>query len=116
MTVLERFKLELSNKDYYTDIEYTVFLTENSLIADATYDKTTMQRNLLLSVVDTFETLGNDVDCMRKIDVTGISSTDVAIAWIRQRIEDAKVRISTIQIEGSEEFSNVHMMFTRDRR
>jgi len=116
MTVLERFKLELSNKDYYTDTEYNVFLSENSLTSSAEYDKTSMQRDLLFSVVAVFETLSNDVDVMRKIDVTGISSVDVAIAWINKRVEDIKTKIATIQIEGSEEYTNIHMLFTNNRR
>ncbi|MBW9169760.1 hypothetical protein K2F43_00905 [Clostridium estertheticum] len=116
MTVLERFKLELSKKEYYTDVEYTVFLNENSLIALSEYDKSTMQRNLLFSVVAVFETLSNDVDVMRKIDVTGVTSVDVAIAWINKRVIDIKTKISTIEVEGAEEFTNVGMLFSRNRR
>ena len=41
MTNLERLKLELSNKSYYTDEEYSVFLNENNLVPTDTYDKTT---------------------------------------------------------------------------
>ncbi len=44
MTVLERLKLELSNKEYFTDQEYTTFLQENNLTATDNYDKTTMQK------------------------------------------------------------------------
>lgn len=116
MTTLDRLKLELSNKEYYTDVEYIVFLGENSLIPNVEYDKSTMQRNLLFSVVSVFETLANDVDVMRKIEVTGIQSTDLAIAWIRQRIEDVKAKIATIEVEGAEDYTNVHMLFTRNRR
>ena len=119
ITILERLKLELSNKDYYTDAEYSVFLEENNLagddIIDDTYDKKTMQRNLLLTVVDVLETLANDVDLMRKIDVTDIQNTSEAIEWLRKRINDVKQKISTIPIEGEEEHSNIHLMFTRRR-
>ena len=116
MLVLDRFKLELSNKDYYTDTEYTVFLQENNLMATIEYDKSTMQRNLLFSVVDVFQTLANDVDLMRKIDITDISSTGEAIKWVRQRIEDIKVKIATVEVEGAEDFTNVRILFTRNRR
>ena len=116
MTVIERLKLELSNKEYYTDAEYTVFLDENSLMPNIDYDKSTMQRNLLFTCTDIFQTLANDVDVMRKIDLVGITSTDSAITWIRQRIEDIKTRIATIEVEGAEDFTNVHMLFTRNRR
>lgn len=115
MTILERFKLELSNKEYYTDTEYIVFLSENSLTSTQEYDKSTMQRQLLLSVIDVFETLANDIDLMRKIDVTDISSTTQAIEWIRTRIDDVKTKIATIEVEGQEEYTNLHMLFTNYR-
>ncbi|NMM65547.1 hypothetical protein HBE96_23500 [Clostridium sp. P21] len=117
MTVLERFKLELSNKGYYTNEEYSVFLQENGLSVEDNYDKKIMQRNLLLSVVDVLETLANDVDLMRKIDATDIQSTSEAIKWIRQRISDVKQKISTIpESTEDEEYSNIHLLFTRNRR
>ena len=39
MTNLERLKLELAHKDYFTDTEFRVFLEENGLDADYTYNK-----------------------------------------------------------------------------
>lgn len=47
MTVLERLKLELNNKEYLTDAEYIQFLTENNLISTDAYDKATMQRSFV---------------------------------------------------------------------
>lgn len=116
MTVLERFKLELSNKDYYTDAEYSIFLQENNIDPNTTYVKATMQKNLLLSVMDTLETLANDVDLMRKIDSTDIGSTSEAIKWIRQRIEDIKQKILSIPTDNEEEsVSNIRLLFTKNR-
>ena len=54
MTNLERLKLELSNKSYYTDDEYNVFLNENNLIPTDTYDKTNNEIDLLKTVVNIF--------------------------------------------------------------
>ncbi|OFI05259.1 hypothetical protein CLOACE_18770 [Clostridium acetireducens DSM 10703] len=116
MTILERFKLELSNKEYYSDDEYKVFLQENELNATDTYDKKTMQRNLLLSIVNVLETLCNDTDLMRKIDAKDIQSTTEAVKWLRMRIEDIKQKISTIpNDEEEEEYSNIKLLFTRRR-
>ena len=78
MTNLERLKLELSNKQYYTDDEYSVFLNENNLIPTDTYSKTTSEIDLLKTVVNILETLSNDVDLMRKIDSKDITSIDQA--------------------------------------
>ncbi len=33
MKVLDRLKLELNNKDYFNDEEYTIYLEENDLSA-----------------------------------------------------------------------------------
>ena len=51
MTNLERLKLELSNKSYYTDNEYNVFLNENNLIPTDTYNKDNNEIDLLKTVV-----------------------------------------------------------------
>ena len=50
------------------DDEYKVFLTENDfdMIINPTYDKVTMQKSLLLTVIDILEVVSNDVDIMRK--------------------------------------------------
>ena len=50
MQVLDRLKMELSNKSYFPDEQYTQFLVENSLTPTVEYDKTTMQKQLLLTV------------------------------------------------------------------
>ena len=51
MKVLDRLKMELSNQQYFSDEQYIQFLTENSLTATSEYDKQTMQKQLLLTVL-----------------------------------------------------------------
>ena len=46
MTVLNRLKTELNNKDYYDDDTFIMYLDENGLTATDTYDKTTMRKAL----------------------------------------------------------------------
>lgn len=46
MTNLERLKLELNNKEYFSYVEYTVFLEENNLIATDEHIKSDMQIEL----------------------------------------------------------------------
>ena len=67
MTMLERLKLELNNKEYLTDDNYMVFLSENTLNSTETYNKATMQKPLLLTVIDILEVVSNDVDIMRRV-------------------------------------------------
>ena len=52
MTVLDRLKLELSNRQYYTDSEYTIFLEEEGLTATAAYNKSSDYQPLLLTIID----------------------------------------------------------------
>lgn len=115
MTTLERLKLELANKQYFTDIEYTTLLSENSLAATDLYDKATMQRDLLLTVLDVLNMLTNDVDLFRKLqdDATGFTQ-DSAYKLLAQRIKALKERIEGIALP-QEELSDVHLIFTRRR-
>lgn len=99
MTNLERLKLELSNKEYYTDDEYKVFLEENNLISIDIYDKEDNQIQLLETVLDILETLTNDVDLMRKIDSKDISTVEQAYEWLSKRIDTLKEKILKLKIE-----------------
>ncbi|KRU25152.1 hypothetical protein VT91_24770 [Clostridium sporogenes] len=116
MKVLDRLKLELNNKDYFTDNEYTIYLEENDLTATDEYIKKDMQKDLLITVVDVFESVANDVDLMRKVtDGSTDFSTNEAYKLLRQRIEDIKQRIASIPVT-EEDYSNVSLLFTRGRR
>lgn len=116
MKVLDRLKLELNNKDYFTDNEYTIYLNENDLTATDEYIKKDMQKDLLITVVDVFQSVANDVDLMRKVtDGSTEFSTSEAYKLLRKRIEDIKQRIASIP-QTEEDYSNVSLLFTRSRR
>lgn len=111
MTNLERLKLELSNKEYYTDAEYSVFLEENNLVPTNNYVKSDNEINLLNTVVCILETLSNDVDLMRKIDSKEITSIDQASKYLSLRITSLKGRILEIQESKEENYSNIRPIF-----
>ena len=111
MTVLDRLKLELANKEYMTDDEYIVFIKENNLDETTTYDKATMQKELLLTVLDILEVVSNDVDIMRKVE-TEFSTTSDAYKYLEKRIAQIKDRIASLPIE-EEEYSPFSLMYTR---
>lgn len=116
MKVLERLKIELNNKDYFTDDTYKMYLSENELKFDDEYKKETMQRNLLLAIVDILESVANDVDLMRKVsDETIGLSTGEAYKILKQRISDIKQRIASLPLT-EESYSNVSMLFSKGRR
>lgn len=115
MNVLDRLKVELNHKDYFTDEEYTMYLQENELTATDNYNKSTMQRNLLLTVIDILEAVSNDVDLMRTIaDGTTNMSIGECIKLLSTRINDIKDRIATLPIDSEDEGNgNFGIMFTR---
>ena len=116
MTVLERLKIELNNKDYFTDDVYTMYLEENNLASTNTYNKEAMQCNLLLAIIDILESLSNDIDLMRKVE-DGINNLNVAECYklLEIRIQKIKDRIASIPDSDTEEYSNVFMLFTKNR-
>ena len=111
MTVLDRLKLELANKEYMTDDEYIVFIKENNLDETTTYDKATMQKQLLLTVLDILEVVSNDVDIMRKVE-TEFTTTSDAYKYLEKRIAQIKDRIASLPIE-EDEYSPFSLMYTR---
>lgn len=110
MLIIERLTMELNNKDYFTPIEYTTFLEENSLDADATYVKETHQRNLLYTVVDVLEAVSNDVELLRKTQ-TEFMTTESAYKHLQERIEKIKQRIYSIS--DNENDNMISMLFSR---
>ncbi|KHO38929.1 hypothetical protein OR62_08630 [Clostridium tetani] len=115
MTVLQRLKIELNNKDYFTDNTYIMYLQENNLDFATEYNKKDMQKDLLLTVIDILEAVANDVDLMRQVEdnTVGLTTTE-AYKLLKQRIQDIKERIASIPI-SEESFSNVSLLFTRNR-
>lgn len=111
MTVIERLTLELANKEYLTQDEYKQFLKENNLDEIAIYDKATMQKSLLLTVLDVLEVVSNDIDIMRKVE-TEFTTTSDAYKYLEQRIAQVKDRIAGIP-DPEEEYSPFSLMYTR---
>jgi hypothetical protein len=112
MTVIERLKMELQ-KTYLTDAEYIVLLSENTLTDSLTYNKATMQANLLQTVIDVLEVVSNDLDIMRRVE-TEFATTNDAYNHLRQRIEDIKDKIISIPATD-EEYSPFSLLFTKNR-
>lgn len=111
MKVIERLKLELSNKPYFTDTEYIQFLSENDLEPEEEYVKRDMQRELLLTVIDVLEAVANDIDIMRNI-TTEFANIGEAYQFIEMRIQQVKDKISAIP-DPDEEVSAFSLLYTR---
>lgn len=111
ITNLERLKIQLSKKQYYSDEEYKMFLEENRLKPLFEYDKEENEIALLETVIAILETLANDVDLMRKIDNKDIVSIDQASKYLSTRIEDINRKILTLKEEKEENPSNISFLF-----
>lgn len=101
MTNLEKLKMKLYNKNYFTDVEYTNILKENGLNASAIYDKQNDEVELLESVVEVLENLSADTDLMRKIDSKDIMSVGEATKWLFRLIDRYKEQIQQLKLENN---------------
>lgn len=106
--------MELSNQQYFSDQQYQQFLLENGLLAADDFDKPTMYRQLLFTVLDVLEAISNDVDLMMSI-TTEFTTTSAAAKWLEKRIDQVKDKIASLP-EDEEEYSCFSLMYTRDDR
>lgn len=113
MKVLDRLKMELSNQQYFSDEQYIQFLTENSLTPTDEYDKPTMQKPLLFTVIDVLEAVTNDIDLMTGIS-TEFSNIGQAYEFLEAKIQQMKDKIAAIPDEN-EDYTCFSLMYTRDR-
>ena len=95
MQVLQRLKMELSNQEYFSDEQYIQFLTENSLVPTDEYNKPTMQKQLLYTVIDILEAVTNDIDLMTGIS-TEFSDIGQAYQFLEARIQQVKDKLLSI--------------------
>ena len=112
MQVLDRLKMELSNQQYFSDEQYIQFLTENSLTPTDEYNKPTMQKQLLLTVIDILEAVTNDIDIMTGIS-TEFSDIGQAYQFLEARIQQVKDKLLAIP-EPEEDYSCFSLMYTRE--
>lgn len=110
MTNLERLNLELSNKPYFSNNEYGIFLDENGLTATDTYDAT-KKKALLGVVLDVLNALANDIDLFREIE-TEFATQGAAFDALTARIEQVKGRIAeTSATDGSYTDQTINFLF-----
>lgn len=112
MQVLQRLKMELSNQEYFSDEQYIQFLVENDLTPTDEYNKPTMQKQLLYTVIDVLEAVTNDIDLMTGIS-TEFSDIGQAYQFLEARIQQVKDKLLAIP-EPEEDYSCFSLMYTRE--
>lgn len=110
ITVLNRLKTELNNKDYYSDDTYSMYLDENGLDPTANFDKTKMKKQLYQTVYDILDSLANNIDMFRSV-VTEFTTTSEAYKYLQERLNDIQAKIISIPDDTTEEESNIHFLF-----
>ncbi len=95
MTNLERLKLELAHKSYFSDEEYTALMEEQGLSANEKYKKETNQSALLYTVIAVLETLSNDINYYRTVETEFVTNTQ-AYTHLKNRIDELYKKIALI--------------------
>jgi len=94
MTNLERVKLELGGKDYFTDDALRALLQENSLDGNVEY-KAEDKKKLLSTVLDVLNALVNNLDVYMRVE-TEFTNTSVAARNLQDRINILERKINSI--------------------
>lgn len=110
ITALDRLKIELNNKEYYSDDVLAMYLDENSLTSTDTY-ATTMKKQLLQTVYDILQSLSNNIDLFRSVE-TEFSTVGDAYKYLKQRMDDLEVRILAIPDSTGAKTSVFNYMFS----
>lgn len=95
ITTLNRLKMELNNKDYYSDDAYIIYLSENDLTATDTYAANTMKKQLFQTVYDVLNSLANNLDLFRSVQ-TEFATTGQAFQYLQKRLDDIEKKILAI--------------------
>lgn len=116
MTVLERLNMELANRQYLSEGQYKQYLIENNLDYEASYNKDTMQRDLLYTVIDILNAVCNDTDTMKSV-TTEFETIGRAYEYLQQRIQEIRNKIASLPDEISgEESGQFSLMYTNSRK
>lgn len=110
INVLERLKLEINNRQYYSDNVLAIYLDENELDSTTNYNKTTMQKKLLQTVYDILQSLSNNIDLFRSVE-TEFATTGQAYNYLRKRMDDVEKRIMSIPDSEGNKDSSVNFLF-----
>jgi hypothetical protein len=95
ISVLDRLKMELNNKDYYPDDTLSIYLSENDLNATDTYTQSTMKKQLFQTVYDVLDSLANNIDLFRSVE-TEFTTTGQAYKFLQKRLDDIEKKILAI--------------------
>jgi hypothetical protein len=95
MTNLDRLKLAMADRLYYTEAEYGYLLQENGLEPINEYASSTDKEGLLKTQLEILQSLANNIDYYRSIE-TEFANTSEAYKALSDRIQDIQSQISML--------------------
>lgn len=100
MTNLSRLKIELSEKEYFTNSDevYSEILEENGLDPFDTYSKANDQIDMMEAVYSVLMMLSNNIDIFRKVE-TEFVSTSAAYQYLQKRLKDLRDEIDRVKLD-----------------
>ena len=110
ITVLNRLKMELNNKDYYSDDTLSIYLDENNLDSTKVYTKVTMQKELYQTVYDILDSLANNIDLFRSVE-TEFATTGQAYKYLQKRLDTLQSKILSIPDAAGTTNSQFNFMY-----
>lgn len=107
MTNLERLKLYLNKKQYFTDTDYSQFLEECGLDAYEGYSHDNDKKEMLETVYSVLQSLANDIDNFRKVETEYVTVT-AAEQYLEKRMASIRAEIDRIdELEKSDGSTSV---------
>ncbi len=107
---LARLQIELNNKLYYESSVYEMYLRENGLEPNATYNKNTDYKKLLQTVRDILESLTNDIDLFRTVE-TEFATTSQAYQYLERRLNNLDKKILALSDSVEEDLNKSMITF-----
>lgn len=109
MINLERFQLQLNNKNYMSESAYCVYLEENGLDPYEIYT-TANKKPLLYTVLSVLDTLSNNIDLFCSVE-TEFSNTTEAFSALSRRIVQVKNQINALDDTGTTTDNTFSIMY-----
>lgn len=114
----ERLMMYLNHRQYYSRREMEVYLNENGLDGSEDYNKNTDYRKILCTVLDILESLLNNIDLFRTVEVE-FATVSTAYNALERRIQKLRQRIDEIPdepVEGGRGSDFTHIFYNRQKR
>jgi hypothetical protein len=105
MTNLDRLKLSLSNKQYFSDTEYTTLLAESGLTASDTYS-TTNKPEIIKTEIEVFNMLLGDISKYTSV-TTEFTTVTQAYNNIKDRINSLTNELNSLSAYSDDEHRSV---------